>query len=477
MMDVKNHQREEAGVLRGAAAAGFSITLSLAAVSAFAGAAFAAPAAVSAPAAKVGPVAVTSGHPSGGHSPSGSSGSSGSTGSTGSSKSSGSGGSSGGGGGGVTSGPLPNPVQNSQCDPTLPSPPSGTPWAQQALDYQSVSNFTQGAGIKVAVIDSGVDASPQLNGRVLVGQSFVSASSGPANGDCVGHGTLVAGIIGAAPVAGTRFAGVAPQATILSFKVSGQSTGDEGVHTINLAEAIDQAVQAGAKVINVSIASTQNDPVLESAVENAVHRNVVVVASAGNVQVNNAGQTIKKGPYYPADYPGVLSVGAVDQNGNLAYFSDTHTNVSVTAPGAVITSTAPGTTGDSYAVDQGTSFAAPFVSGLAALVWSRYPAMKAAQVVQRIEETADGAAGLGTGNGLINPVQAITAVEPARAASAQATARPGAVAVDRAPKNTSEKVVVLSLAGGGLVIAIAVIAAAVVIPAGRRRRWQPGGPA
>jgi subtilisin family serine protease len=169
----------------------------------------------------------------------------------------------------------------------------------------------------------------------------------------------------------------------------------------------------------------------------------------------------------------VLSVGAVDQNNGRASFSDTKSTVQVTAPGADITSTYPGTNGNAHSQVQGTSFAAPFVSGLAALVWARYPYLSAQQVVQRIEDTADGPAGLGTGHGLINPVQAITAVQPFGAPSAP-PAKAQAVRIDRTPNHASEKIVVLSLTGGSLVVVLLVAAAAVIIPAGRRRRWQPG---
>ena len=432
-------------MFRGAAAAGLSITLGLVAASAFAGPATA---------------AVTAGHPSGGHS-----------------TSHGSGGTGGGTGGGAapSNGPLPT-VTSSQCQPspTYRVPP-GIPWAQQALDYQSVWRFSKGAGVKVAVIDSGVDANPQLNGRVSVGQTFTSAQSGPADGDCEGHGTMVAGIIGAAPVPGTAFAGVAPQAQIVSYKVSGQTVGDKNLSVSTLVLAIAKAIQDRAKIINLSVSTASNDPALQTVVEYAVHHNIVVVAAAGNDQMDLSTGQLQHGPYYPAQYPGVLSVGAVDQNGSLASFADRQTNVSVTAPGSNITSTFPGTNGDAYGAADGTSFAAPFVSGLAALVWSRYPTLTAQQVVRRIVETADGSAGTATGNGLINPVQAITAVVPPEAAPTQA-ARPAAVTVDRASSNFSEKVVALSLAGGAFVLAVVVIAAAVVIPAGRRRRWRPGAP-
>lgn len=443
-------------MFRGVAAAGLSITLGLVAASAFAGTAAAAPTATG------GPVASAAHKPA----PGGGGGQSG-----GSSRS---GGSSGSGGKAPTAGNVPLPGPTQQCDPSPKyKPQSGTPWAQQALDYSSVWKFTQGAGVTVAVIDSGVDANPQFGSRVSVGPMFAKAPSGPAYADCVGHGTMVAGIIAAAPRAGTPFAGVAPQAHILSIKVTNS---EGGISSTTLASAIGQAIMKGAQVINVSIDTPVDSPDLRGIVNYALQHNIVVVAAVGNDEPPADGTgPPTHGPFYPADYPGVLSVGAVDADGNLASFSDKKTNVSVTAPGKDITSTFPGTSGDSYAADDGTSFAAPFVSGEVALVRSRYPNLSAQQVARRITETADGPAGAGTGNGLINPVQAVTAVLPRGAAAAgAAAARPGPVSVNRAAPNRSEKMVAASLAGGAFAVAALVIAAAVVIPAGRRRGWRPG---
>jgi membrane-anchored mycosin MYCP len=363
-------------------------------------------------------------------------------------------------------GPLPSPVQ-ACLDEHGSTVPSGTPWAQQTLDYQSVWPFTEGSGVTVAVIDSGVDANPQYNGRVIVGPTLVDAPGGAKNGDCVGHGTSVAGIIAAAPMSGVPFAGVAPEATILSIKVT-NSDGD--VLLSNVVTGIVDAVQDGANVINLSL-TEPNTPALSAAIQYAFSHNVVVVASAGNDAPGTG-----SGPFYPAAYPGVLSVGAVDSSGDLADFSSTRTPVSVTAPGVNITSTFPGDYPDAYLGGQpGTSFATAFVSGVAALVRARYPGFSQAQVVQRIEETADGAAGPGTGNGLVNPVQAITAVLPTKLTTAKTAATRGRVSIDRAAADSGERDRALTVTGGAFGVIVLVIAAAVVIPAGRRRRWRPGG--
>ena len=283
--------------------------------------------------------------------------------------------------------------------------PNGTPWAQQALSFSSVWNLTSGAGVTVAVVDSGVDVNPQFGDRVTPGPDLAGDNFGtPADADCLGHGTSVASIIAAAPMAGVSFAGVAPQAAILSIKITNSEMFPNDVTP----RAIRDAVDLGANVINLSLGTTDNSQALRSAVEFALASNVVVVAAAGNDSGGGAG------PFYPAAYPGVLSVGAVGPDGSLASFSDRRTPVSVTAPGINVTGAYPGDFPDAYNPrDRGTSFATPFVSGVAALVRAYHPDLNEAQVVARIKATADGAAGPGTGNGMVNPVQAVTAVLPA----------------------------------------------------------------
>ena len=281
----------------------------------------------------------------------------------------------------------------------------------------------------------------------------------------MGHGTAVASIIAAAPQAGVSFTGVAPLAQVLSIKITNTETGIPSGVT---ATAIRDAVNLGASVINLSLAAG-NTPALQSAVQFAEASNVVVVAAAGNDA--DGGQ----GPFYPAAYPGVLSVGAVAQDGSLASFSDTRTPVSVTAPGVDIASAYPGAYPNAYSLeDNGTSFATAFVSGVAALVRASHPGLRAAQVVTRIEETADGAAGPGTGHGLVNPVQAVTAVLPDDGTGA-GTAAQHVLVSQPAPADTRARTVAMAIAAGALGLVLAVLAAAAVIPAGRRRGWRAGG--
>ena len=148
-----------------------------------------------------------------------------------------------------------------------------------------------------------------------------------------------------------------------------------------------------------------------------------------------------------------------------------------------MTSAYPGTFPAAYNPgDNGTSFAAAFVSGIAALVRASYPDLDEAQVVARITATADGPAGPGTGHGMVNPVQAVTAVLPAAAlagstAGSTAAGPAGRVRIIRAaPPDRTGRTVAFSVVAGAAGLAVLVTAAALAIPAGRRRHWRPGLP-
>jgi membrane-anchored mycosin MYCP len=359
---------------------------------------------------------------------------------------------------------LPGPRPGCPSQPGVAAP-AAEPWAQQALRFAAVWDRSKGAGVTVAIVDSGVDANPQFGDRVIPGPDLVAGTKRgiPPGADCVGHGTAVASIIAAAPVPGVSFTGVAPAARILSVKISGTDTFPTSVTP----QGIMDAVQFGADVINLSLATPDDVQGLRSAVEYALRHNVVVVAAAGNdIEQGSADGNKGTGPFYPAAYPGVLAVGAIGPGGVLAGFSDRYTPVGVTAPGVNVTSAYPGTFPAAYdAVQNGTSFAAAFVSGVVALVRSAHPGLTAAQVVARIEATAHGGTGPGTGHGMVDPVRAVTAVLPAEqasAASSQASA---------APSGLSTRTVALAAIAGAFGLVVVVLTAVLVI-----RRRQGTGP-
>jgi type VII secretion-associated serine protease mycosin len=305
---------------------------------------------------------------------------------------------------------------------TFPAPDvPAEPWALQRvlLDqlWEKDANGTvhDGNGVTVAVIDTGVDPrNPQLSGdnKVQKGTSYLMDKSQnppqPAQGDSltdtVGHGTKVAGIIAASHRDKVGFVGLAPEATILSIRQN-DDAGDGDVPS--LAKAIREAVDKGAKVINISqdVRGT-NGPnfggsdQLKSAIDYAESKRVVVVAASGNDGV--------EGATYPAAYPTVLAVGASDRNNERASFSSYGDFVKVAAPGVDMLSTVPG---GGQCVDNGTSFAAPYVAGVAALLVGDHSDWSPAQIRTRIEQTAqrtERGPNKYIGWGVVDPVKAVS---------------------------------------------------------------------
>lgn len=294
----------------------------------------------------------------------------------------------------------------------------GRPWSLQRVRLDELWSESRGKGVRVAVIDTGVDVkNPQLQNAVDVksGRNFLPKGLKDENGDpvdrgnengttdTVGHGTKVAGIIAARPAAGTGFVGLAPEATIIPIQ---QNDAEGNGDTDSLARSIDYAVQAGAGVINISqdtAGAVEPDPKLEAAVEEALARGVVVVASAGN---DGLGGNTKK--TYPASYEGVLAVAASDRNNERASFSQSGDFVGVAAPGVDIISTVPR---GGHCADNGTSFSAPYVAGIAALIKAEHPTWTPRQIVAQIEQTAERTiAGHDrlVGWGVVDPVRALT---------------------------------------------------------------------
>jgi membrane-anchored mycosin MYCP len=270
------------------------------------------------------------------------------------------------------------------------------------LDLTRVWQLTRGAGQRVAVIDTGVSRNPRLP-HLVPGGDYVFTGDGTQ--DCDAHGTLVAGIIAAAPDSQTHsFSGVAPDATLISIRQSsakfapvsdGSSTGVGDVDT--MAKAVRTAADLGASVINISsvacvpAASVLDDRALGAALAYAVDvKNAVVVAAAGNT--GGSGQcpaqrsdatwetaTVVVSPAWYDDY--VLTVGSVNAEGTPSTFT-------LPGPWVDVAATGEGVTSLGSAALSGTSYAAPIVSGLAALVRARFPTLTAHQVMQRIESSA-----------------------------------------------------------------------------------------
>jgi serine protease len=279
-------------------------------------------------------------------------------------------------------------------------------WHLKTLDVAGAWMYSSGAGVTVAVIDSGVDSGhPDLQGQVLSGLDLVDPND-DGDIDLVGHGTTVAALI-AGKDDNDGVIGIAPEAKILPVRVLNQENRYDDAMIV--AKGVRWAVDHGAKVINLSLGGSGSSAPLAAALDYAFARDVVVVACTGNASASPSSNV-----WYPAREPGVVAVAGMERNGDVLWSgSITGAETVVTAPATQLLGARPG----GYWRVQGTSFAAPMVSGTAALIRSRWPTMPAGEVINRIIKTARdrGTAGRDStyGYGLVDPTGALTAQVPA----------------------------------------------------------------
>ncbi|WP_086855449.1 type VII secretion-associated serine protease mycosin [Streptomyces coeruleofuscus] len=292
-------------------------------------------------------------------------------------------------------------------------------WALEAMHTQEAWQTTKGEGVTVAVLDTGVEEDhPDLTGNVLTGEDLVGFGAEPGDRAWARHGTAMAGIIaghGHGPGNADGVLGIAPEAKILPVRVileDGDPSRAKARSTRGnaLAEGIRWAADHGADVINLSLgddsASAHPEPGEDQAIQYALKKGVVVVASAGNG--GEKGDRIS----YPAAYPGVVAVTAVDRSGTRAPFSTRRWYATVSAPGVDVVIADPDR---KYYEGWGTSAAAAFVSGAAALVRAAHPDLTPAQIKSLLEDTARNAPAGGRddsrGFGFVDPAAAIQAAD------------------------------------------------------------------
>jgi len=272
------------------------------------------------------------------------------------------------------------------------------PWGVDRIDAELVHPYNKGTGVKVAIIDTGIDYThPDLNDNYVAGCDFANDDNDPMDGG--GHGTHCAGIV-AAEDNEIGVIGVAPAVELYIAK----SLFDDGsAYISDIVDGIEWAVEEEVDVISMSLGIDIDFQSWHDACDAADGAGIVVVAAAGN-NGNPSGSEDNVG--YPARYSSVIAVAATDSNDERAWWSSTGPDVDVAAPGVGIWSTYPG----GYEYMSGTSMACPHVAGTVALVIASDPDLTNAEVRERLKSTADdlGAAGSDYwyGDGLVDADEA-----------------------------------------------------------------------
>ncbi|MBW6436753.1 S8 family serine peptidase [Actinoplanes hulinensis] len=344
----------------------------------------------------------------------------------------------------------------------------GGSWPRAMLQADAVTPLENGAGITVAVLSTGVDAGqPQFGNRVLAGAGVIGA--GRANQDCTGAGTQVAGVISGRRAGGDNdVAGLSPASRILPVRVMLDDPAGSEPTPDSLAQGITVAVQNGADVVVVAAPVYDDDRDLEAAVATAAARNVVVVAAVGDL----GGPDEPNPKPYPASYPNVLGVGAIDQTGRIWPDSQRGDYVDLVAPGVAVPTLQ---TGRGLVEVDGTAVAAGFVGATAALTRARRPGLNAAETARHLVATASPApTGPAFGAGVINPYAALTAqvvdTEARRLPALQAPP----TAADAA--ELQRRTIALTGAATAAVLVLVLLLTAAALRRSRRRHWRPGLP-
>ena len=309
-------------------------------------------------------------------------------------------------------------------------------WVLNAINAPAAWQVTRGQGVTVAVIDSGVNPGvSDLTGSVTTGPDLTGVHTPESNPNWGMHGTWMASLIAGHGHAGgsSGIIGIAPMAHVLSIRVITNS-GDPGFtryqrqssarHQRELAAAITYAISHGAGVISMSLGDGTPSLLVRQALQDALNRNIVILASSGNSGDLPSAQAQGHAPLsFPADYMGVLSVAAVNQNGAPASFSSDNLSVQVAAPGVQVP--AQGQDGGYWLVS-GTSPACALAAGVAALIRSAYPALPPEWVGDAITSTTRHRPASGYNDKVgFGTVDAVAALAAAKRLSAQRLVGPG----------------------------------------------------
>jgi len=302
------------------------------------------------------------------------------------------------------------------------APAEGDPaqYALARLHLPEAHRLAHGAGIRLAVIDSGIDAKHrELAGSVVDSYDALASSEGPHV-----HGTGIAGVI----VAHARLMGSAPAAELVAIRAFSGATNGAQSNSYVILKSLDYAARQNARIINMSFAGPR-DPLIERGIDAAAAKNIVMVAAAGNAGA-------KSPPLYPAANPSVIAVSATDAQDHLFRASNRGSHIAVAAPGVELFLPAPD---EKYQMTSGTSFSAAYVSGLVALMLERNPALKPAELRAMLVKTARDLGSPGRddlfGAGEADAFAAVEAVIAETAAPVASTAAPQR---ENRPGNTRE---------------------------------------
>ncbi|WP_246281944.1 S8 family serine peptidase [Fodinicola acaciae] len=350
----------------------------------------------------------------------------------------------------------------------------GLEWHIGALRISQAQQISRGDGVIVAVLDTGTDrTTPTLRGHLLQGTEFgVPASpDGLTDSDTTkGHGTAMAGIIAGQGGGQNDMLGIAPGAKILPVAVKSDD---------DIANGLRWSVDHGAKVVNLSVAAPETPPpALVDAVRYAQQHDAVVVAGAGNVE--QTGQAVGS----PANIPGVVAVSATDKSASFWSGSSRGPQVAIAAPGYRIIAPVPRAASDNgYLVSDGTSNSTAIVSGVAALIRSKYPSLNAPSVINRLIKTAKDQGDPGRdqyfGYGTVNVIGALTAPVPEvssnplgapASASGQPSAQPSSSDSHTSSEGLGISINPIGLAIFGAVLFLIVLVVVIVLVASARGR-------
>lgn len=372
-------------------------------------------------------------------------------------------------------------------------------WQMERLKLSEAWRLATGKGVSIAVIDTGTSNqnTAYFNPNNVRSQNMVPIDDQDRkNGLDCDHGTGVVSLINSSRTVQdprTNFAGVAPDAEVLALRAlkvprdeQGRTEADPLGPTI---KAVEEAIKQRVRIINISQVAANDDPAYRKVIAKAIAANIIVVAAAGNSDQG------LNGPAYPAAYPGVISVGASlpDDRPSEASYSAVGWEVTVAAPGEGVTVLRPSAavkgnrdeaklvTNQAYDTKTGTSFAAPLVTGVVALMLELNGDLTPAQVKQRLVETADRPVGTPPhpqlGWGVVNPLRALTGPAVATSGNPTPSSTRSAVTNTTPPARDSRpELITLGVVAGAGALAVLALTLKLVLPAASRRDFAPADP-